>query len=105
MSFPLPLQRVGEKILASESQETFGVLHIAVRDFLTNEGSTGKAGIEIYSAVWYPPWDQADDADKTEFVNNYLADEGHHMVVEVINLTLQAHEDCKTGLCVLPSST
>ncbi|KAI1114923.1 hypothetical protein F5Y14DRAFT_412451 [Nemania sp. NC0429] len=103
VKFPLPLQRVGDKVLASGGQETFGVLHIAVRDFAASEGTTGKSGIEIYSAVWYPPWDQASEEDKAEFVNNYLADEAHHMVVEVINLTLQAHEDCKTGLCVLPS--
>ncbi|KAI0107821.1 hypothetical protein GGR51DRAFT_515133 [Nemania sp. FL0031] len=104
-SFPLPLQRVGEKVLASGSKKTFGVLHIGVRDFAASEGSTGMSGIEVYSAVWYPPWDQASDADYKEFVNNSLADEAHHMVVEVINLTLQAHEDCKSGLCVLPSSS
>ena len=105
-SFPLPLQRVGKKILVSAEGQTFGVLQIAVRDFAASEGSTGKSGIEIYSAVWYPPWDQADDEeDKAEFVNDYLADEAHHMVVEVINVTLQAKEDCETGLCVIPSST
>jgi hypothetical protein len=101
-SFALPLQRVGDKILASEDLLTFGVLHIAVRDFPASEGSTGKGGIEIYSAVWYPPWDKAGAADHAEFVNNYLADEAHHMVVEIINLTLQALEDCKTKSCVLP---
>ncbi|GAW11797.1 hypothetical protein ANO14919_011490 [Xylariales sp. No.14919] len=103
-SFPLPLQRVGAKVLTSEDGQTFGALHIAVRDFTASEGSTGESGIEIYSAVWYPPWDQASEADQAEFVNNYLADEAHHMVVEVINLTQKAHEDCKSGLCVIPSS-
>ncbi|KAI1739145.1 hypothetical protein F4680DRAFT_149298 [Xylaria scruposa] len=103
-SFLLPLQRVGAKVLASEDHQTFGALHIAVRDFTPSEGSTGQSGIEVYSAVWYPPWNQASEDDQAEFVNNYLADEAHHMVVEVINLTLQAHEDCKSGLCVLPSS-
>ncbi|KAI0539594.1 hypothetical protein GGR58DRAFT_500035 [Xylaria digitata] len=103
-SFLLPLQRVGSKVLASGDHQTFGALHIAVRDFVASEGSTGKSGIEIYSAVWYPPWDQASAADQAEFVNNYLRDEAHHMVVEVINLTLQAQKDCKSGLCVIPSS-
>ncbi|KAI0906715.1 hypothetical protein F4823DRAFT_605917 [Ustulina deusta] len=103
-SFPLALQRVGSKVLASGGRQTFGALQIAVRDFAASEGSTGESGIEIYSAVWYPPWDQASEADQAEFVNNYLADEAHHMVVEVINLTLQAQEDCKSGLCVIPSS-
>ncbi|KAI0193513.1 hypothetical protein F4808DRAFT_357887 [Astrocystis sublimbata] len=102
-SFPLPLQRVGAKVLESADGQTFGALHIAVRDFDASEGSTGLSGIEVYSAVWYPPWDQASKEDQAEFENNYLADEAHHMVVEVINLTLKAHEDCKSGACVLPS--
>ncbi|KAI0400806.1 hypothetical protein F4802DRAFT_471036 [Xylaria palmicola] len=102
--FPLLLQRVGAKVLVSGGQEVFGVLHIAVRDFAASEGSTGLSGIEVYSAVWYPPWDQASKDDQAEFVKNYLADEAHHMVVEVINLTLQAQKDCKSGLCVLPFS-
>ncbi|KAI0425241.1 hypothetical protein F5Y09DRAFT_322227 [Xylaria sp. FL1042] len=104
-SFPLVFQRIGSKILTYGGGQTFGALQIAVRDFVASEGSTGESGIEIYSAVWYPPWDQANEADRAEFVNNYLADEAHHMIVEVINLTLQANEDCKSGLCVIPSST
>ncbi|GAP88198.1 hypothetical protein SAMD00023353_1500180 [Rosellinia necatrix] len=100
--FALPLQRVGPKALTSGGRQTFGVLHIAVRDFAAGEGSTGQSGIEVYSAVWYPPWDQADEADRAEFVGNYLADEAHHMVVEVVNLTLQANKDCKSGSCVIP---
>ncbi|KAJ8123622.1 hypothetical protein ONZ43_g470 [Nemania bipapillata] len=104
-SFPLPLQRVGSKVLTSGSRNTFGALHIAVRDFPASEGSTGMSGIEVYSAVWYPPWDQGSDADHTEFLSNYLPDEAHHMVVEVINLTLQAQKDCsESGSCVIPSS-
>ncbi|KAI1296212.1 hypothetical protein F5Y03DRAFT_387175 [Xylaria venustula] len=103
-SFPLVFQRIGSKVLVSEGLQTFGALHIAVRDFVASEGSTGESGIEIYSAVWYPPWDQASEADREEFTNNYLADEAHHMVVEVINLTLQAYQDCKSGLCVISTS-
>ncbi|KAI8629697.1 hypothetical protein F5Y19DRAFT_431549 [Xylariaceae sp. FL1651] len=102
-SFPILLQRVGPKVLTYGDGKTFGVLHIAVRDFNATEGSTDKSGLEIYSAVWYPPWDKTSAANRTEFLNNYLADEAHHMVVEVINLTLQAYQDCQTGLCVLPT--
>lgn len=101
-SFALPLQRVGPKALTSKGAKTFGVLHIAVRDFAAGEGSTGASGIEIYSAVWYPPWDQASAKEQRDF-QTYLADESHHMVVEVVNLTLRAHEDCKGGACVLPT--
>ncbi|KAI3319316.1 hypothetical protein HD806DRAFT_290412 [Xylariaceae sp. AK1471] len=102
-SYYLPLQRIGPKVLTYGDGKIFGVLHIAVRDFAASEGSTGESGIEVYSAVWYPPWDRASEDKQREFVNNYLADEAHHMVVEVINLTLQAHEDCQTGLCVIPT--
>ncbi|KAI0392364.1 hypothetical protein F5Y17DRAFT_363443 [Xylariaceae sp. FL0594] len=98
--FPLAFQRVGEKVLSSNGK-TFGVLQIAVRDFDAAEGK--KKGIEVYSAVWYPPWDGAQDEDvRKEFLGNHLADEAHHMVVEVINLTLKAREDCEAGGCVIP---
>jgi hypothetical protein len=103
-SYYLPLQRIGSKVLTYGDGRAFGVLHIAVRDFAACEGSISASGIEVYSAVWYPPWDRASKDKQEEFVNNYLADEAHHMVVEVINLTLQAHEDCQKGVCVLPTA-
>lgn len=84
-----------------EDGKVFGVFHFAVRDFASSEGSTGKSGLEVYSAVWYPPWNKASKDKQTEFMNNSLADEAHYMVVEV-NLTLQAHENCRYGLCVIP---
>ncbi|CAJ2508775.1 Uu.00g138010.m01.CDS01 [Anthostomella pinea] len=99
-SFLLIFQRIGPKVLKSGSEATFGALHIAVRDLAADEGDEGKSGIEVYAAVWYPPWDQASEQSRMEFTDNYLADEAHHMVVEVINLTLQAQKDCSTGLCV-----
>lgn len=100
--FTLLLQRIGPKVLEGGNGNTFGVLHIAVRDFL-DEGGPANAGIEIYSAVWYPSWDGASEEDHTEFTERYLSDEAHHMVVEVINLTQQAQKDCATGLCVEPT--
>ncbi|KAI1341933.1 hypothetical protein F5Y15DRAFT_351946 [Xylariaceae sp. FL0016] len=99
--FALPLQRIGPKVLTSGTQVTFGVLHIAVRDF-ADEGGPGS-GIEIYSAVWYPAWDGAPAGNETEFKEFFLMDEAYHMVVEIINLTLQAQKDCQSGLCVAPS--
>lgn len=53
------------------------------------------------SAVWYPPFDKASPENHTEFTTNYVQDEAHHMVVEIINDSLKAKEDCSTGLCVL----
>lgn len=89
--FLLPLQRAGLKQLSSDST-TFGVLHIAVRDLLPEETVDNKTGIEVYSAVWYPAWEQASKEDRKEF-DRYLLDEAEHMVVEIVNLTLQARED------------
>ncbi|KAH8891995.1 hypothetical protein GQ53DRAFT_746443 [Thozetella sp. PMI_491] len=88
-SFLAPFQRIGPKELAYGDGQTYGVLHIAVRDVVDN----GRAGVEVYAAVWYPPWDQADAADQAEFINNYLRDESEHMVVEIVNLSLQARAD------------
>lgn len=84
-----------------EDGTTFGVLHIAVRDFAANETSLGVSGIEVYAAVWYPSWDQGAEANKTEFANKFLPDEAHHMVQEIIADTLRAKSDCSTGLCVV----
>lgn len=94
--FNVLLQRIGLKVLTSGDKSTFGVLHIGVRDVPADaaDNEVGIAGIEVYSAVWYPPWDQAAEDERTEFQTNYLADESHHMVVEVINLTLQAQQEC-----------
>ena len=96
-SFPTLLQRIGPKTLVTgpAAGQVFGVLHIAVRDFTDDNGS----GLEVYSAVWYPTWDQATSSDDhTEFVTNYVQDEAHHMVVEVINLTLKSRSDVTLGL-------
>ncbi|KAI0158339.1 hypothetical protein GGR57DRAFT_460033 [Xylariaceae sp. FL1272] len=96
-SFPTALQRIGPKQLVTgpAAGQTFGVLHIAVRDFVDDVGS----GIEVYSAVWYPPWDLATSADDhQEFITNYVGDEAHHMVVEVVNLTLKSLSDLTLGI-------
>ncbi|KAI1259244.1 hypothetical protein F5Y18DRAFT_433528 [Xylariaceae sp. FL1019] len=96
-SFPTFLQRIGPKQLVTgpAAGQTFGVLHIAVRDFADDVGF----GLEVYSAVWYPPWDLAPSADNhQEFITNYVADEAHHMVVEVVNLSLKALSDLTLGI-------
>lgn len=98
--FAPQLQRLGEKTLTSGT--IWGVLHIAVRDFSAEEGTTGKSGIEVYGAVWYPPWDQSSAANQAEFMN-FLRDEDHQVVSEVVNFSLQAIKDCSTGACVPPT--
>lgn len=96
-------QRIGPKVLATGSKQTFGVLHIAVRDVPKSESGAKKDAIEVYAAVWYPPYDGADEHDKNEFQKKFVSDEAHHMVVEIINLTLKAKKDCFLGLvtCLL----
>lgn len=54
--------------------------------------AAGKAGIEVYSAVWYPAWEFASAADQAEF-RKFLQDEAEHMIVEILNLTLKARDD------------
>ncbi|KAF7335247.1 hypothetical protein MSAN_02335200 [Mycena sanguinolenta] len=88
-SFNPLLQRIGPKVLPDG--QTMGFLHIAVRD--VEATATNVSAVEIYSAVWYPPYDKALSADHEEFVTNYLADESHHMVVEIINDGLDAAAD------------
>ncbi|KIN06851.1 hypothetical protein OIDMADRAFT_46776 [Oidiodendron maius Zn] len=88
-SFNLELQRIGPKVLAYGDGNTFGYLHIAVRDVPAT--TAHPAAIQVYSAVWYPPWDQnTNTTERQEFLTNYIADEAHHMVVEVVNLSLKA---------------
>ncbi|KAL2206183.1 hypothetical protein CC79DRAFT_1322673 [Sarocladium strictum] len=96
------LQRAGPKVLRSGT--TWGVLHIGARNFLALEGSTGKSGIEIYGAVWYPPWDQSSEENQKEFKEKFLMDEDYQVVAEIVNFSLQALEDCKNGGCGLLSS-
>ena len=93
------LQRAGPKVL--RSGETWGVLHIGARNFQALEGSTGKSGIEIYGAVWYPPWDQSSEENQKEFKENFLMDEDYQVVAEIVNFSLQALEDCKDDGCGL----
>jgi hypothetical protein len=95
------LQRAGPKVLRSGT--TWGVLHIGARNFLAAEGSIGKSGIEIYGAVWYPPWDQSSEENQAEFKDKFLLDEDYQVVAEIINFSLQALEDCKDGGCGLLS--
>jgi hypothetical protein len=91
-TFPAALQRAGLKQLSSDGT-TFGVLHIAVRDLLPEETYEGNTGIEVYSAVWYPAWGASSEENREEFEDKYVQDEAEHMVVEIINLTLQARVD------------
>lgn len=69
-NFPPALSRIGDKVLVGGSKWSFGVLNINMRDFKEGEegNDSGKDGIEIYAAIWYPPWDKAaDETGRKEF--------------------------------------
>lgn len=94
------LQRAGPKTLTSGT--IWGILHIGVRDFTALEGTAGKSGIEVYGAIWYPPWDLSSEENREEYAV-FLKDEDYQIVSEVINFSLQALEDCASGACAVPS--
>ncbi|KAF7331282.1 hypothetical protein MKEN_00005300 [Mycena kentingensis (nom. inval.)] len=94
-SFNILLQRIGPKVLPDG--QTFGYLHIAARDVPANTKTGEPAAVEIYAGVWYPPYDGASAAEQAEFVDNWLADEAHHIVVEIINSGLAAMEQVGAG--------
>ncbi|CAI6092171.1 unnamed protein product [Clonostachys chloroleuca] len=94
------LQRAGPKTLRSGT--VWGILHIGVRDITAAESGNGKSGMEIYGAVWYPPWDQSSEENQAEF-KKMLLDEGYQVLAEVVNFSLQANKDCaQEGKCRLP---
>ncbi|KAI1394187.1 uncharacterized protein F4822DRAFT_387374 [Hypoxylon trugodes] len=76
-----PVQQAGDKVLRDGTR--FGVLHISLREVDgAAYGQSGK-GFEVYSTVWYQDGVQDD----------HLEQERRHMVIEIVNLTLQAQKD------------
>ncbi|KAI2615674.1 hypothetical protein GGR54DRAFT_263837 [Hypoxylon sp. NC1633] len=80
-----PIQQAGDKVLRDGTR--FGVLHIALRPVSGADYGQSQDGFEIYSAVWYQ------DGAKDE----YLEQERRHMVIEIVNLSLQAEKDVESG--------
>lgn len=72
-----------------------------VRDFTAEEGATGKSGIEIFGGIYYPPWDLSLEENQEEYAV-FLKDEDYQIVSDVVNFSLQAYEDCASGVCVIP---
>src|SRR3569833_1670533 len=83
-----PNQTTNDKVLRDGSNATFGVLHIAVRDVPGSLYGEPRDGIDIYSSVWY-----GDGAPE-----DFLEAERHHMVNEIINLSIQAQKDLESGV-------
>ncbi|KAI2463268.1 hypothetical protein F4781DRAFT_417172 [Annulohypoxylon bovei var. microspora] len=80
-----PIQQAGDKDLRDGTR--FGVLHISVRPVSGQDYGQPINGFEIYSTVWYQ--DGVSD--------DHLDQERRHMVVEIVNLTLQAQKDIASG--------
>jgi hypothetical protein len=82
-----PFQAAGDKVLADGTDAVFGVLHISVRDAPGEEYGEEQDGVEIFATVWYG--DGIDD--------DHLEDERQHIVVEIINMSMQAQKDIESG--------
>ncbi|KAH8588930.1 hypothetical protein B0O99DRAFT_343142 [Bisporella sp. PMI_857] len=89
--YPLPefpYQAAGDKVLRDGTNAVFGVLHISVRDVDGAPYGESKPGIEIAASVWYGNGAQ----------DEFLEAERQHMVIEIINLSIQAQKDFESGV-------
>lgn len=82
-----PFQASGDKALKDGDDTVFGVLHISVRDVKGADYDQEMDGIEIFATVWYG--DGVDD--------EHLEDERQHIVIEIINQSIQAQKDLESG--------
>ncbi|KAI1101078.1 hypothetical protein F4804DRAFT_317073 [Jackrogersella minutella] len=80
-----PIQEAGDKNLRDGTR--FGVLHISLRPVSGKDYGQPIDGFEVYSTVWYQ--DGVSD--------DHLDQERRHMVIEIVNLTLQAQKDIQSG--------
>ncbi|KAI8965846.1 hypothetical protein F5Y11DRAFT_258381 [Daldinia sp. FL1419] len=80
-----PVQQAGDKVLRDGTR--FGVLHISLRPVKGADYGQPFDGFEVYSTVWYQDGTQDD----------HLEQERRHMVIEIVNLTLQAQKDIESG--------
>ncbi|KAI1660010.1 hypothetical protein F4813DRAFT_386882 [Daldinia decipiens] len=81
-----PVQQAGDKVLRDGTR--FGALHISLRPVKGADYGQPIDGFEVYSTVWYQ--DGAED--------DHLEQERRHMVIEIVNLTLQAQKDIESGM-------
>ncbi|KAI1142941.1 hypothetical protein F5Y05DRAFT_136913 [Hypoxylon sp. FL0543] len=81
-----PIQQAGDKVLRDGTR--FGVLHLALRSIPGADYGQPFDGFEVFSTVWYQ--NGADD--------DHLDYERRHMIIEIVNLTLQAQKDIESGV-------
>jgi hypothetical protein len=87
-----PFQAAGDKVLLDGTEAVFGVLHISMRDVDGAPYGETLKGTEVWATIWYG------DALSEEFIEQ----ERQHMVIEIINLTLQCQRDIESGAFVPP---
>lgn len=87
-----PIQAAGDKVLRDGTDALYGVLHISVRDVDGAEYGQPYNGIHVWATVWCP--DARDDWQ--------MEAEQEHMVVEIINNSLQVQKDIEDGVFVPP---
>ncbi|KAK6855590.1 hypothetical protein PG995_007741 [Apiospora arundinis] len=78
-----PIQAAGPKVLKDGT--TFGVLHLAVKD--VNDAKYGK-GFEVFSTIWY----------QSGVTEEHIEAEREHMINEIVNLSIYAAKDAKSGV-------
>ncbi|KAI0175731.1 hypothetical protein GGR52DRAFT_326914 [Hypoxylon sp. FL1284] len=80
-----PIQQAGDKVLRDGTR--FGVLHLALRDAKGADYGQPIDGFELYATVWY----------QDGIPDRYLEQEARHMVIEIVNLSLQCQKDIESG--------
>ncbi|KAK1635875.1 hypothetical protein BDP81DRAFT_321340 [Colletotrichum phormii] len=89
---PLPefrLKACGDKNLVDGKNTRFGVLNIAARDVSV----AGTRYLDIYASVWYG----------SGISEEHLEAERQHIIIEIVNLSLKAQEDIKSGRFRVPA--
>ncbi|KAI1462028.1 hypothetical protein F4805DRAFT_453259 [Annulohypoxylon moriforme] len=87
-----PVQQAGDKVLRDGTR--FGVLHISVRPVSGKDYGQPSDGFEVYATIWY----------QDGVTDDHLDQERRHMVVEIVNLTLQAQKDIASGNFTAPAA-
>ncbi|KXH38343.1 hypothetical protein CNYM01_07533 [Colletotrichum nymphaeae SA-01] len=83
------LKACGDKNLVDGKNTRFGVLNIAARDISV----AGKRYLDIYASVWYG----------SAISEEHLEAERQHIIIEIVNLSLKAQEDVKSGRFRVPA--
>ncbi|KAJ0168053.1 hypothetical protein CTA2_10424 [Colletotrichum tanaceti] len=92
---PLPefaIKACGDKNLVDDDGTNFGVLNIAARDVVgCDDHKTTR--VDIYASIWYG----------SGISEEHLEAERQHVIIEIVNMSLQAQEDIESGRFAVPA--